>query len=62
MLFRTPYNASSLSIIDNISIELLPYVVDPGLAVVLQVRPTDDARRFAWCLSYLSTEKCELII
>ncbi len=36
ILYRTPYNASSLAIQDNISTEVLPYVVDPGLAIVIQ--------------------------
>ena len=36
ILYRTPYNASSLAIVDNVSTEVLPYVLDPGLAVVIQ--------------------------
>ena len=36
VLFRTPYNASYLSTEENVSTQLFPFVLDPGLAVVLQ--------------------------
>jgi hypothetical protein len=36
VLYRTPYNASSLALAYNVSTEVEPFVVDPGMAVVLQ--------------------------
>ena len=36
VLYRTPYNATSLADAYNVSTEVEPFVVDPGMAVVLQ--------------------------